>query len=118
VWAIHPATGQIEALVPEELLWPRPQRLSVSPDGRYVALADTYGKVSVWDALEQRIALQFQAHEEVKATIAAISGIVWLPDGRRLMTVGNSGEAGQSTEQTDSRSFKHTTIKLWQIMLS
>lgn len=43
VWAIHPATEQIEALVPNDILWPRPQRLSVSPNGRYVALADAFG---------------------------------------------------------------------------
>jgi hypothetical protein len=77
VWAINLATGQTEALVPGELLWPRPQLLSISPDGRYVALADGYGKVSIWNVLEQHITLQFQAHEEVKATIATKTGIDW-----------------------------------------
>lgn len=119
LWGVDIDTGQTIALLRGDMLWPASCAYSIAPDGAHVAIAKMDGVVVIWNLLRQKAVLQFQAHEQVKGEVDPIGALVWLPDGKRLVTVGTHkrGKPSQSPpkKQGSSPSSEHTTIKVWQI---
>jgi WD40 repeat protein len=79
------ATGQEVATLDGDLSGPTIVRLSFSPDGQYLAVANMDGVPKVWDIKNQIEIFSLEGHEVMS------DGIAYSPDGGRLATGDESG---------------------------
>ena len=115
-------TPDLSSLVHNPSPWPIP--LALSPDGRYVAIGDTYdGKVWLWDIEHQQV-LTSQAvfantrnHRIGRFASYVFYSLLWHPQRNLLITAGE--EPGSShMEAEPSHDDIIRSVKLWEIAIS
>ena len=63
--------------------WPSPIRdLRFSHDEKHLAVAQTNGRISIWDVLAEKLSQDFKGHDQ------AANAVAFLPDGQRIISAG------------------------------